>query len=282
MAAKLGVLIIHGIGTQDSDFADPTIKKLKRQLDDLEIKQNEVQWQTIHWAPVLDKKQTEIWQALSSDNDLDYTVLRKFVINVLGDAVAYQRVPGQARETIYDEIHAIIHQSIKTLRQALGSDKPLVILAHSLGCYMISNYIWDRQQGIEQQVYGNNAFERVETLAGIVTFGCNIPLFMLAYRDIEPITFPSSMLEAYFPDDTPRAKLVSAARWLNFYDPDDILAYPLRPLSPQYAKTVNRDIAINTGGIFASWNPSSHTQYWTDNSLIEPAAKLIGDLLKLL
>ena len=282
MAVKLGVLIIHGIGTQKSDFADGMINNLVEQLGELGFDRSDVAWQPVHWTPVLEPKQKELWRKLSHNSDMSFVTLRQFVINVLGDAIAYQRVPGQGRENVYDSTHRVIHQSVKTLRQQIGGDKPLVILAHSLGCYMISNYIWDRQKGLGEAAYAASAFERMETIAGMVTFGCGIPLFMLAYTRIEPITFPSSTLARYFPDGTPPEELRRAAHWLNFYSRNDILGYPLRPLSPEYAETVNEDIAINVGGLLTSWNPASHTQYWTDSNLIRPAAELIGGLLKLL
>lgn len=282
MTAQLGVLILHGIGTQDSDFAAPLIKKLQQRLKHLGVSQDAIAWQPVYWAPVLDQKQSNLWRDLSHGNDLDYVLLRKFVINALGDAVAYQRVPEAGRNNVYQAIHQTIHQSIETLRRQLGGDKPLMVLAHSLGCHMISNYIWDRQHGVDEQEYGGSAFERMETLAGISSFGCGIPLFMLAYDNIEPIVFPSLTLANYFPPGTPAQELAQATSWFNFYDPDDVFAYPLRPLSEKYRETVDQDIAINTGGFFTSWHPGSHTQYWTEKRLIRPVAEQIQGLLKLL
>ncbi|NIQ25048.1 MAG: hypothetical protein GTN88_00295, partial [Gammaproteobacteria bacterium] len=69
------------------------------------------------------------------------------------------------------------------------------------------------------------------------------------------------------------------ASWLNFFDPDDVLGYPLKPLSPEYRRAVSRDITINVGGIAASWNPLSHSKYWTDNDFTKPVAKFIDKLL---
>ena len=81
---------------------------------------------------------------------------------------------------------------------------------------------------------------------------------------------------------TSASSIKKASRWRNYYDPDDILAYPLKPLSPAYAKAVHEDVPINVGGVFTSWNPASHSQYWTDNSFTKPAATAIADVLKLL
>jgi hypothetical protein len=155
-----------------------------------------------------------------------------------------------------------------------------VVIAHSLGAYIISNYIWDRQNK-DPEGYGTTDFEAMKTLAGIVTFGCNIPLFMLAFDEIQCIAFPPSGLSDFFLGANPQ-DVASAARWLNFYDPDDVLGYPLANLSPSYEDSVIEDIAINAGGILYSWNPLSHSHYWTDNNMTKPVAEMLSGLLALL
>lgn len=69
------------------------------------------------------------------------------------------------------------------------------------------------------------------------------------------------------------------AKWLNYYDPDDVLGYPLKPINAEYRKVVSKDIAINTGGILTSWNPMAHNGYWTDNDFTKPVAKYIGQFV---
>jgi hypothetical protein len=150
------------------------------------------------------------------------------------------------------------------------------------GCHILSNYIWDLQKK-HTPSFGND-FEDMKTLCGLATFGCNIPLFTLAHENIEPIDFPPAVqdIKPYFPPSTNPNSIKAATKWRNYYDPDDILAWPLKPLSAAYTKAVDRDIDINVGGFLSSWNPISHLQYWTDNSLTEPIAKSIGRLLRLL
>ena len=81
-----------------------------------------------------------------------------------------------------------------------------------------------------------------------------------------PIEFPASNLS------TDQKKL---ARWYNFFDPDGVLGYPLKPLSSGYDKVVNAGIPINVGGLLSSWKPASHTQYWTDDSFTKPVVKFL-------
>jgi len=70
---------------------------------------------------------------------------------------------------------------------------PVIILAHSLGGHIMSNYIWDMQKPKNSLPDDLSSFERLEYLAGMITFGCNIPVFAFAHRKIETIDFPGKI-----------------------------------------------------------------------------------------
>ncbi len=131
----------------------------------------------------------------------------------------------------------------------------------------MSDHIWDEQAN---HGLGTNAFERMETVAGMVMFGSNIPLFSLALPEVICIEFPPASL----PEN-----LKANAKWLNFFDADDVLGYPLKPLGPSCEATVDEDIEINAGGLFTFWSPVSHIKYWTDNDFTKPVAQLIRDVV---
>lgn len=267
MASKIGVLIIHGMGVQASDFAGDFISEVRDRLDGLGVAPDAIEWEPAYWANLLNGPEQRLWEDLTRDDDLDWVTIRKFFINVFADAIAYQRVPG-ATHDMYRDIHARIYGHLANLRTSVGNqDTPLVVVAHSLGSVIVSNYIWDEQKG---KGLGINAFERMETLAGLVTFGSNIPLFTLALPEVQSIEFPPTPLPTH---------LKATAKWLNFFDADDVLGYPLKPLSPSYGNAVSEDIEINVGGLFTSWNPISHTEYWTDNDFTKPVAHLIRDVV---
>ena len=256
MAEDLGVLVIHGIGSQERDFADEMIDELQDLVDG----SDRIAWQPVFWADVLKKAQDSYLRRANSNNTLDYMGIRRFVVGALGDASAYRRVNDDPKST-YGRVHTIVRDDVANLQGQLGDAKPLVILAHSLGGQIMSNYIWDIQKGIEIVTPGNNQFEKMRTMKGLITFGCNIPLFTFALDKVLPI------------------KLPAGAKWTNYYDPDDVLGYPLKPLSAEYRATVSRDIPINVGGLFSSWNPLSHNGYWTDNDFTKPVAKFLSSLL---
>ena len=51
-----------------------------------------------------------------------------------------------------------------------------------------------------------------------------------------------------------------------------------KALSDGYNALV-RDIEVNVGNILTSWNPLSHTGYWTDDDVQEPLAEHLKTLL---
>ena len=277
MAGELGVLIIHGMGTQESDYADSIIKRLREEVRKSGPDPDRVRFESVYWAPVIADGETKLWKRLSL-GALRWDELRRFVVEALGDAIAYRKTERGAPREIYTEVHKTIHASLKRLRIAMGNaDGPLVVIAHSLGCSMMSNFIWDAQhnnsypQGPSVETW--TRFERMETLAGFITFGCNIPLFTLAYLqegDVQSITFPPDKLDSRFKP---------VAKWVNFYDMDDVLGYPLKDLSDSYKLAVTEDVAINVGGLFGFWNPLSHVAYWEDADLLRPTAGLLVDVL---
>ena len=293
MDFDLGVLLIHGMGDQEPGFAGPMVDELKARVRRLGADDRRICFQSVWWAPVVAKRQVDLLRAMADAGELDWMPLRRFVVQSLADAVAYQtsyRPISKDQLSVYDDVHRIIRNGVRELRNRIrgqggkeaGEDEeaPLVIIAHSLGCHMISNHVWDARHAAPSKKAGN-AFERMETLSALVTLGSNLPLFTLSFPDPEPIEIPTPGIEKYFPNAS-KEELAEVTRWLNLYDPDDVFGYPLRPINPKFAQAVSEDRAINAGGLFRSWNPASHTAYWTDDSVTKPVAELLAKTVKLL
>jgi len=241
MNPKLGVLFIHGIGSQDVDFADGMIAKLQEQFDDPDA----VVYQTVHWAPLIEEKSQSMWKRLTT-RKLGWKFLRKYFINALGDATAYNN-------EMYDDVHTCIEDSMMALRHKLHYHPftPVIVVAHSLGCVMITDYIWDRQHA--ENMVKDRFMSPVKC---IFTMGCNIPVFALSHEPILAID-------------------ASGIKWVNLYDKDDIMGYPLKPISESYADAVDEDVEVNTGSWWSSWNPLSHNDYWTDSDVIEKMSEVM-------
>lgn len=260
MAKTFGVLTIHGMGNQRPDYDSALRRNLFQNLSEEIIA--DLRIRSIWYHGDFQERQGRVWQdMLDSNNPLDQQRLRKFFLYFFSDAATSEIRPDEATST-YKRIQRTILREINALRVELGDqDRPVVIIAHSLGCQIISNYIWDAQQGIGiWKDQPPTAFQQLATARLMVTSGCNIPLFVSGLARIEAIEKPNPQFA-----------------WHNFYDRDDILGWPLKPLSKgfhnAYEQVVSQDREINTG-----WTPLSHSDYWEDDSFIQPVAALIKDL----
>jgi len=194
--------------------------------------------------------------------------MRKLFLFGFSAATSYQLKP-ELDKSIYNRVSQEILDCINALRSELESENsPVVIIAHSLGCHVISNYIWDAQKGTgfwKDVEPGTTPFQKLDTTAYMFTAGCNIPLFVAGYEKIAAVRKPNPGFQ-----------------WINYYDRDDVLGYPLRPLSTgfdnSYDAVVTSDEPINVGNILEFWNPASHTGYWEHSIYIKPVADRINAL----
>jgi hypothetical protein len=269
---KLAVAIIHGVGTQpdvrDAEgqhaFAQKLIAGLRQRLG---VDADQVAFQTLYWASVLDKRQMAFLDSLKNQ-PVRWRWLRRLVTLFLGDASGYRQV-SQAYDTTYEEVHQSVRNGLNALRAKVDADTPLVVLAHSLGGHIFSNFAWDQQRINKAEACPLDPFLALETLSGLVTFGCNIPLFTFAYDPVVPIRFPGHCL-------TDAVK--QQARWLNVYAPADVLGYPLRTL-PNYAAVIAEDRAMPVGPWYKRHTPLSHQSYWDDRRFQRYISRYLQQLL---
>ena len=269
---KLAVAIVHGIGTQADlrddegvhDYARRLIGGLRQRLGN---EAPQVAFESLFWASVLDTREQRYLDALAKE-PVTWRWLRRIVTSFLGDASGYRQV-SQIQHSAYEQVHQHLREGLNRLRTQVGPGTPLVVLCHSLGGHIFSNFVWDQQQLNASSSVPEDSFLALETLAGLVTFGCNIPLFTFAYDPVVPIRFPGDHL---------RPELQQKARWLNFYAPADSLGYPLRPL-PNYAQVVHEDRSQPVGPWYKRHTPLSHFEYWTDARFHDYVAQFLRSLL---
>ncbi len=273
MSHKIGVLIIHGIGNQMPNYANNFIKDIQEKLEHFEINPEFVKIVPATWSHEVQAAEEELWRNVTQKDPLNFNKLRKFMISYFGDAVAYAGTPNKSNG-MYHKIHENLQETIQKLRVDLGgADKPLIIIAHSFGSVIASDYIWDRQQLDKDNsidLMADNDFEKMRTLSGFFTFGSNIPLFTLGYHPLQAIQFPPTHL----PENHKKK-----AKWYNFYDVDDVLGFPLKSLSDSYNEMVSDDVQVNVGNWLESWNPLCHFGYWKDEDCLNAIADFIADLM---
>ncbi len=261
MDKEIAVITLHGMGDYKPNYFAGLRGKLINQLKDDWAK---VAFVPIQYQPILQQNQNELWQRMEQYH-LGGTLFRRFLLFGLSDAGSLEH---SSRTSINDQYVRVQLEIVRALDEAhakLGnSNKPVVLVAQSLGCQVISNYIWDAQnnQGVFDDLEPDapqdvKMFRRLDSCKYLLTTGCNIPLFVGGLDPIKPIH-----------------KLSDEFVWDNYFDKDDVLGWPLSPLSDEYGELVD-DHAINAGGIFTSWTPLSHGQYWTDENVIQPLIRRI-------
>lgn len=267
MTQKIAVAVVHGIGNQAPEFA----VKLEAALQHLckNTCGEDVVIKPVYWAPAMQKKEDALWDRLTAGGPMSFKEIRRVAIDYVADALAYQPT-GDDRKT-YDDIHVIYARTLRALAEEAGEKAPLCIVSHSLGTVITSNYIYDLQKPnlISDQVraeMSDTPLERGETLNLLYTLGSPIALWSLRYRNFgKPIAIPAPEFTNHYPD--------LQCAWMNYYDKDDLIGFPLRDLNPAYSRAVSADKQVNVGSILESWNPLSHTAYLDDQDVIRPIAE---------
>jgi hypothetical protein len=281
MPAKLALLIVHGMGDTAPDFHDELIVPLRTRLQSA---WDRIAWRPVYYAPVLQRNERKIFDRMRPL--LRWDGLRELMLFGFSDAASLEHKKELALSP-YWHTQRLILERLDELFDELGEEPgrsaaPLAIVAQSLGCQVMSNYIWDAQQPrayagiwsapLDDGVPADSArdrFRRMRSLQLLMTTGCNIPVFVAGHSTIEPID---------------RRKLAAGFRWINQFDPDDVLGWPLAQLSAPYAALVE-DHAVNASGDtllgrVKSLTPYSHTQYWRTQSVLDRIADALKELLE--
>jgi len=164
-----------------------------------------------------------------------------------------------------------VNRTLGRMEKEIGPEGAIIIAAHSLGGHIMSNYIYDAQNDVPDPGSAPQAqLKDMRSVVQIVTFGCNIPVFVMGYKvgEIDPIKPPNTAVP---PDQRLRSW------WRNYYDADDILGYPLAPLGPNYQELARKkhlvDSEINVGRFRTSWGPLSHVGYWQNGVIAARLAR---------
>ena len=274
--SRVALLTIHGMGEQPLDYADDMRRALSHRMGAAFA---DVDVHSVYYQHLLKPNELDVWNRTRERATVRYEQLRKFILFGFADAAGLEN-RKEYDNSVYEQAQMEIARALLAILATRGPDTPIVLLAHSLGCQVMSSFIYDAQKragggsvaaGIwkpgrmaDSLTAEQRKFLQCGTVRTFVTTGCNIPVFVSAHQrmDVKPIIKPN-------PGFT----------WLNLYDPDDALGWPLQPLEGGY-ETLVEDRVVNAGqGILdfmtKSWNPLSHTAYWTDDEIIKPLASLL-------
>jgi pimeloyl-ACP methyl ester carboxylesterase len=267
---KIAIGIIHGIGRPKPDFHVELASALEKRLS-LICPEIELVTEGIYWGDITERIEEKLLCKLAPYKLRwdDWIDARGFMVSFAGDAIAYQPIPradnAHPHEYIYTDIHERVARKLQCLAGRAGSAAPLCLIGHSLGTIVASNYLYDLQNRklpprIQSIIaHGNSPLEKGETLSHLFTMGSPLALWTLRYDDFgKPVSVPA-----------PKFRHKRVGEWINFYDKDDVIAYPLKSLSETYDKAVAEDVEIGNPGLMA-WTPlGSHGGYFRSSVIQE-------------
>lgn len=265
MAAEpaIGVLTLHGVGShrEGSDFD----AKLREKLQEKAGERTRVVVKTVYYHGESRIRQAKIWKKYDRLEDgnpssLDQKILRRIMLVTLGDALAYANNPTD-KNSFYRSAHERVRDAVDQLEAELGDSGPVAVVAHSLGCKVVFDYICDAQagQGIWEGKQPPNEFQKLANLRVLITTGCNLPFFESAMPEAEQKFF----------------RVNKDFQWINFYDRDDLLGWPLRPLGGRFKEIVQDQERNRIGSTL-----TSHVKYWGHDELNEEIARKILELTR--
>lgn len=295
----VAVVCVHGINMSQMDYFDPFIERIRKRLP--RQQRTFATFRNVFWADIVRGRQKDYIRHAEAMSDLRSSKIRRFVIEGLGDAAAYQKT--RLQDSAYYLIQAEIGRVLKELDGETSEPRPLIFIGHSLGCHIVSSYAWDlnklKHRAHETAKEEDNEvsrkldplkdyspFRRLETFAGFVTLGSNMPLFTFTFgpQRVYPITHSADpSVRPAFPGAALKGRALASARWLNFYSERDVLGYPIKPLNDAYAKEPRIvDIKVRSEGwTLPPWNTiRAHTGYRTNGTVVKETARLIQDLIE--
>lgn len=246
---KTIVLCFHGMGTtKEAGYEKEWMRKVFEYLRTEQ--RNQVIVRGMAYSIGVQDNQRERWEAMRREASLFYNKwARKFLMYYLSDAATLEHNSDE-RDSPYRAAQVAIRKELNGLRKQPGvtKDSPIVVLAHSLGCQVFSNFLYDAQKG--KGIFANkkaSRWEKLENLRFIYTVGCNIPLFVAGFDKILPFEG-------------------TGEKWYNYHDRRDVLGWPLLPLK-EFRGLVTEDRSV--------WNPTvfeSHVTYFKNKRIAKDIA----------
>jgi hypothetical protein len=194
----------------------------------------------------------------------DTRAWRYFATFLAGDVIAYvDEADNKIRATVWDQMR-------KYLDLGAGQVCPFSIIGHSLGSVIAYDFIFALMQ--RNKIFDFAGTPKLDETAinnwkhafqNLYTMGSPIGLFMMRHRDLWQNDFAKLV--------NPVEKNSKLRFWLNIWDKDDLVAYPLEKIFKNQDGKALTDVEVDTGMLM----PWAHTKYWEDAE----TARAIADTL---
>ena len=189
---------------------------------------------------------------------------RYFMTFFVGDAIAYvDEFDNGIRRKVWEQM------SPDLLVAGAASPPAFSIVGHSLGSVIAHDFVYalntqpgkifdlspDPQKNVT--LSAQQILELQKAFTNLITFGSPIALFWMRRRDLWDKNFANL-----------KNPVQGARHWLNFWDNEDIIAYPLRNF---FTDGQIEDVRVETG-IMMPW---AHTAYWKNKALAQRVAEVL-------
>lgn len=274
---KLGVILVHGIATESTDWAAGIIPKVRdavlaelRELlksDTPQALEDVLVVESVYWADILNKNQKKLFDRLQESQEqlklqgtwkqklwaffkhFSRKVEFRFVTRSIADITGY--LQNDARSLIHGRVLETVGR-VSDRVGGSGGKAPLTIVAHSLGTVVSSECVYDWTKARRQQ--HQEGFHDSARFANFFTLGSPLALFSLQAGDADAFREPIHVEDL-------------TGRWVNIRDEDDPVGMPLKTLNKEYGEAVLRDVRVESGGYLVA-----HTRYFTAGQTL----KIIG------
>jgi len=246
---RIRIVVLHGIGRQTEGYWLHLESGLTREFRNRNI----LDW-SIHgflYSDIAELHQDRYWNALDKKT-VSMDRFRELFLYYFGDAGAYGTRPGD-KQGNYRKIHGRLEKRLAEVISGMPQNGFLVVLAQSFGSHVFSNFYWDYTKKLVKP-------RRLKGLPGkfrlFITTGCNIPVIVAGLEHAEPFTRPNKDFQ-----------------WINIYDKDDILGWPLRPLGGGFGMSDWIEDRIIDAGLPLV----SHMNYWKSKNSLKIIADAVAE-----
>lgn len=264
MSKKIAIITVHGMGDTNPNYYKSFEKKLRKYVGKA-LWDDKVHLESVYYQDLLQSPQEEYWAEIDDQYSLRWDFLRKFMLFSFSDAASIEHSLRNDL-ILYKAVHQKIATAFDNSFEKIGN-RPVILVAHSLGGEQVSNYIWDAMEG--KRLFADpgtgtpeEKFRRLGTCQKFVTIGCNIPIFRAGLSDPKLFKQPNKKF-----------------KWENYFDADDVLGFPIKNMSEAFNVKWISDNKVSVGGFLTGWNFASHGMYWTDKDVVKPIANEITSIL---
>ena len=212
--SKVAVIYIHGQGS----YKENSYKEMMNNvLDEISYNKSQVEIFPVMYYSEIQGNQDKLLARMSKVPWL-LSGIREKLVSSFGDPSTIYFNKDQ-----YDYVMSQVKEQFIKAQEHVGINGRIVLLGHSLGSIVASNYLWD----------ANKAGIRYSNLKLVITTGSPLFIFLSGKNvdDIKPIKRQSF-----------------GFKWINFYNSRDILSSEYSSLSPEYNKLVE-DVKVK-GGLY--------------------------------